>query len=255
MQPERQAAIEAFLTELGFHAPFNFPLYHLALTHSSFTYENRVSPLDNYERLEFLGDAVLKLIVSEYLYERFPDYREGELTKIRAVIVSDAKLAEFAQTIGLGDMMIFGSSEARTGGRRKVSNLACGFESLLGALFLDGKMAEIHAFLSDLLAEEITRVDLDKTKDNYKAVLQEWTQAEGGALPLYKTVNEVGPPHNRRFLVEVMVNDEVVGHGSGKSKKEAQQAAAKMALTVLNQWPTDEGDPNGTEPEPLDGPC
>ena len=230
----RKQQLDELLAYLGMQPTQNHELFHRALTHSSFTYENKLSSLDNYERLEFLGDAVLKLIVSDYLFERFPEYREGDLTKIRAVVVSDAQLAVLAQQLNLAAYMIFGVSEARSGGSKKVSNLACAFESLLGALFLDGHMEGLNLFLRDLLEELITEIDLSKTKDNYKAVLQELTQADGGYLPEYRTVKESGPSHNRIFYVEVLVNGETVGYGSGKSKKEAQQSAAKVALEALN---------------------
>lgn len=237
---ERRAEIDALLTSVHLGTAYQYHLYDQALTHSSYTYENRLSAVENYERLEFLGDAVLKLVVSEYLYERFPDYREGELTKIRAVIVSDAVLADVARKISLGDYMVFGTSEARNNGRNKQSNLACGFEALLGALFMDGKLPEVRKMLIHMLDELITKVDLSKTKDNYKAALQELTQAESGGLPVYRTVKESGPSHNKTFYVEAIVNGEVLGYGSGKSKKEAQQSAAKLALESLNALDEDE---------------
>jgi ribonuclease III len=158
----------------------------------------------------------------------------SRITGIRAVIVSDAVLAEVARQVHLGDYMVFGASEERNNGRNKQSNLACGFEALLGALFLDGKLTEAREMLIRTLDEVITQVDLSKTKDNYKAVLQELTQAESGGLPHYRTVKESGPSHNRTFYVEAVVNGEVLGYGSGKSKKEAQQNAAKVALEALN---------------------
>jgi ribonuclease III len=231
----RQQQLLDLLARLGFSAPNDIDCYDHALTHSSFSYEYRLSPLSNYERLEFLGDAVLKMIASAYLYERFPDYREGQLTKIRAVIVSDAQLAQLANKINLGSVIVFGPSEARNGGFKKVSNLACAFEALLGAFFLDGKMDETKVFLEALLEELVTQVDSSKTKDNFKAVLQELTQADGDGLPLYRTVSETGPSHERLFTVEVLVRHEVVGIGVGKSKKEAQQLAAKQAMAVFNQ--------------------
>lgn len=237
----RLNTLQQFLSSLGLEvSEETLPLYNQALTHSSHTYENKLSSLQNYERLEFLGDAVLKIIISQYLYERFPNYREGELTKIRAVIVSDSVLSTFAQRIGLGDYMVFGPSEAKSGGRHKVSNLACAFESFLGALFLDGQMAFATEFISDLIEDVVTKVDLSKTKDNYKAVLQELTQGEGSGLPEYRTIKEEGPAHNRTFHVEVTINGEVTGIGVGKSKKEAQQMAAKMALKCLDELPEEE---------------
>lgn len=230
----RKRDILALLKSLNIKRPKRYELYDRALTHSSYTYENKLCAVDNYERLEYLGDAVLKLVVSEYLFERFPEYREGELTKIRAVVVSDAKLAEVASQMNLGDYIIFGTSEARSGGRKKASNLACAFEALLGALYLDGKMVEIRTLICDQLESMITEIDMSKTKDNYKAALQELTQSEGGVLPTYRTVRETGPSHNRIFHVEVSINGEMMGMGTGKSKKEAQQQAARQALETLN---------------------
>ncbi|HEY9746784.1 MAG TPA: ribonuclease III [Oculatellaceae cyanobacterium] len=231
---ERKKQILQLLKTLGVKRPKNYTLYDRALTHSSYAYENKLSSVDNYERLEYLGDAVLKLVVSEYLFNRFPDYREGDLTKIRAVVVSDARLADLAREIQLGDYIIFGASEAKSGGRNKNSNLACAFEALLGAMHLDGKQDEVRNFLHARLESLVTEIDMSKTKDNYKAVLQELTQADGGMLPSYRTVRESGPSHNRTFFVEVYINGEMMGCGSGKSKKEAQQAAARQALEVLN---------------------
>lgn len=234
VEKTRKQQILTLLKSLNIKRPKNYELYDKALTHSSFTYENKLSTFDNYERLEYLGDAVLKLVVSEYLFDRFPDYREGELTKIRAVVVSDAKLAEVAKAIGLGDYIIFGASEAKSGGKRKVSNLACAFEALLGAMYLDGKVAELREMMHEQLETLVTEVDMSKTKDNYKAALQELTQSDGGVLPVYRTIKESGPSHNRTFYIEVSISGEVMGIGTGKSKKEAQQQAARQALETLN---------------------
>lgn len=209
-----------------------------ALTHSSYTYENKLESTDNYERLEFLGDAVLKLVVSEYLLELFPHYREGELTKIRSVVVSDAMLSDFARQLNLGDYMVFGPNEAKQGGANKQSSLACCFEALLGALFFTGYFQKAREILHPFLDEEVPRVDLDPTKQNYKATLQEYTQGEGLGLPEYQTVKEQGPSHRRIFTIDVLVAGRVIGSGSGKSKKEAQQAAAQDALD--NLFPVDE---------------
>jgi ribonuclease III len=209
--------------------------FEQALTHSSFSYEHKLSATENYERLEFLGDAVLKLIVSQYLFERFSTYREGELTKIRAVIVSDATLAELAQDLNMGPYLTFGPSEARSGGAKKVSNLACAFEAFFGALFLTGKLAYASQLFESLIGDRVTALDLSKTKSNFKAVLQEVTQRDGAGLPDYETVSERGPAHNRTFEVTVLVNGEVLGKGIGKSKKEAQQEAARLALIALDE--------------------
>ncbi|XVJ50718.1 MAG: ribonuclease III [Vampirovibrio sp.] len=233
LSSERIHNIDQLLDILGL-SPTQAPmLYHQALTHSSYTYENKFADTDNYERLEFLGDAVLKLCISQLLFQRFPQYREGELTKIRAVVVSDATVAELARTLQLGDYMIFGLSEQRSGGAFKTSSLACAFEALLGALFLDGKMAEINDLLNDLMTDIITDIDLNKTKDNFKAVLQEYSQGEALGLPDYETIQESGPSHNRTFHIVVRLNGEILGQGMGKNKKTAQQEAAKEALIAL----------------------
>lgn len=234
LPPQREEEILEFLAGLNIHQPGDLALYDRALTHSSYTYENRLPSHDSYERLEYLGDAVLKLIVSEYLFARFPEYPEGELTKIRAVVVSDAKLALLAQAMDLGQHIVFGSSEGRSGGARKVSNLACAYEALLGAMHLDGHLSEARQLVQSQLEQLVTELDTSKFKENYKAALQELTQAEGSLLPQYRTVKETGPSHNRTFYVEVSVHGEVVGMGSGKSKKEAQQNAARHALETLN---------------------
>lgn len=247
LTPARRAELLVLLEMMGVtplppehpQAPY-LPYYHQALIHSSYSYETNTSGLHNNERLEFLGDAVLKLIISDVLYSRFPHYREGELTKIRAVVVSDATLAELAARLELGHYLIMGHNEARSGGARKSSNLACGLEALLGALYLDGRQEEARALMEALLEDIITEVDLSKTKANFKAVLQEYTQAENLGLPDYVTAKESGPSHRRTFEVQVLIQEEVVGIGTGKTKKEAQQAAARVALIALNQLPENE---------------
>jgi len=206
-----------------------------ALTHSSYTFENKLPPTENNERLEFLGDAVLKLVASEYLFQRFPDYQEGEMTKIRAILISDNVLSKIAENIDLGLYLKLGYHEAKAGGRKRSSTLACAFEALLGALYLDGKMVDIQDLLLKLLADEVTNIDRDATKENYKAVLQEYTQAKDGQLPIYKVVKESGPPHDKTFEIAVEINDQTFGIGTGKSKKEAQQNAAREALLKLEE--------------------
>lgn len=204
-----------------------------SLTHGSYTFENKLSSLENNERMEFLGDAVLKIITSKYLYERFPEYSEGELTKVRSILVSDATLARLAKEIELGKYLNIGFHEEKMGGRNRPSTLACAFEAMLGAFYLDGKIDSLSKFLIPLIEPEVTEIDSSTSKYNYKAILQEHTQAGGGGLPDYRVVTEKGPAHDRTFHVEVYVNEEILGHGTGKSKKEAQQNAAKMALSSL----------------------
>lgn len=231
---KRVAELEEFMDNLNIWCD-DLTLLDRALTHSSYTFENKLASEYNNERLEFLGDAVLKLVSSEYLFQRFPEYQEGELTKIRAILISDNVLSKVANKINIGEYIKLGFHEAKSGGRTRSSNLACAFEALLGALYLDGKMKDIQELLLVLLSEEVTMIDQDATRDNCKAVLQEYTQAKDGSLPVYNVLKEIGPPHDKTFEVEVVVDGKRYGIGSGKSKKEAQQSAAKCALKFIEE--------------------
>jgi ribonuclease-3 len=204
-----------------------------ALTHSSFTFENKLSSLDNNERLEFLGDAVLKLIVSKYLLERFPEYREGDLTQIRSILVSDRILYRIADEMHLGNYIEFGFHEEKMGGRKRPSNIACAFESLLGALYLKGELSELENMLIKLIENEVTIIDESEAKFNYKAILQTYTQAKYNALPIYETISEEGPDHEKTFEIHVIVDNEIIGVGKSQTKKFAQQEAAKEAIIKL----------------------
>jgi len=224
--------IKELLSSIGVDCD-DYDLILQSLTHSSFTFEQKWPSLMSNERLEFLGDSVLKLISSEYLYERFEEYSEGELTKIRASLVSDSTLVKFAKKIKLGKYLLLGFHEEKNGGRERNSTLACAFEALLGALYLEGKFFELQTFLHKIFDEEVTLIDKSTTKSNFKAVLQEHVQSDSLSLPVYKVVKESGPPHNKTFNTEVYVNDLLQGEGKGKSKKEAEQNAAKEALIKL----------------------
>ncbi len=213
--------------------PENLKNFEKALTHSSFTKENDINSLENFERLEFLGDAVLKLCVSEILYKKFPKYSEGELTKIRSVLVSDNTLAQVAKKIKLDKLLILGKREEKTGGRKKSSILACAFEAVLGAYFLDGKYIEISKSLEKIFKSFIKEIDENFEKFNAKAILQEYTQSQNKTTPFYKIVEEKGPQHDKVFVVEVSYMEKTLAKGTGKTKKEAQQDAALLACKKL----------------------
>jgi ribonuclease III len=230
---ERKKELEQFLTEIGITLN-DLTNLSIALTHSSYTYENKLSIKSNNERLEFLGDAVLKLITSDYLYERFPDYTEGELTKIRSVLVSDSTLTKLAKKINLNKYLKLGYHEEKLGGRMRNSNLACAFEAILGSFYRDGKYKEIKQFLIKLMEDEVTAIDKCEAKSNYKAILQEYAQSKGIELPEYKVINEEGPAHDKIFEIIVIMENQNLGIGKGKSKKQAQQDAAKEAVVKLN---------------------
>lgn len=211
----------------------NYYLLEVALTHGSYPFETKNDDIEDNERMEFLGDAVLKLIVSRYLYDRFPDYNEGELTKIRSILVSDNTLANIAAKINLDKYLKIGFHEEKAGGRKRSSTLACAFEALLGAFYLDGKFGSLYYFLTDFIKDEVTEIDNSASKYNYKAMLQEYAQSNGIDIPEYIVIKEEGPAHNKVFIVEVLLENRCLGTGIGKSKKEAHQAAARDAVFEL----------------------
>lgn len=207
--------------------------FEKALTHSSYTRENELKSTENYERLEFLGDAVLKLCISDILYRKFPEYPEGELTKIRSIIVSDNTLAEIAEKTGINKLIALGKQEEKTGGRDRKSIMACAFESILGAYYLSGKYSEISLFLEKAFNPYIEEVDEHFEKFNAKAILQEHTQSVNKKLPEYKIIEEKGPEHDKIFIIEVSFMDEILATGEGKTKKQAEQECAYNACKKL----------------------
>ncbi|MFC1559664.1 ribonuclease III [Candidatus Margulisiibacteriota bacterium] len=209
-------------------------LLNQSLTHSSYAYESREKISDN-ERLEFLGDAVLKLVVSEYLFHKFPERQEGDLTKIRASVISDVTLASVAQRMGIGSFILLGANEKRTGGADRKSNLANSFEALLGAVYLDGGIGKSREMVLRFLTGEIDKVSKEGYIRDFKSALQEFVQKKGWGLPLYRVVNEAGPRHRRIFLMEVVIKGKSMGVGKGPSKKESEQAAAKIALSKVQK--------------------
>lgn len=208
-------------------------LFKAALTHTSYSAENDIS--ENYERLEFLGDAVLKLCVSEILYKTYPEYSEGNLSKIRSIIVSDETLSTLVDKLGLQELIFLGKQEDKMGGRNKQSIKACAFEALLGAFFLNRKFKKIETFLKKNLKELIKEVDKNFDKYNSKEVLQEYTQGLTKTLPEYRVVKEEGPAHNKIFTVEVSYQGKILSNGVGKTKREAEKEAAYIALKKLKE--------------------
>ena len=204
-----------------------------AFTHPSYTKEQDLSSLENYERLEFLGDAVLKLVSSKLLYKKYADFDEGELSKIRSILVSDAILADLARKIGLDKKMILGEGEEHTGGRERESNIACTMEAVFGAYFLDGKIEYVEKFLDENLIPLSDEIEEHFAKYNAKAVLQEYTQQETKELPIYNTIDVSGPNHKPVFKIEVIYRGKTLAIGEGHSKKEAQQDAAYKACVKL----------------------
>jgi len=205
-------------------------LLELALTHRSHTGQTDSPRSASNERLEFLGDAVLDLCVSRHLYERFPDKKEGELTKLKSIIVSGPFLVQLANNIGLGEHLHLSESEARTGGRQRPSILEDAFEALLGALYLDGGLVVAEAFVQRNILDGLDLGQASRDNRNYKSQLLELSQSRGQDNPVYEVVEEVGPDHNKFFVVEVLVDGQALGRGTGASKKKAEQEAARVAL-------------------------
>jgi ribonuclease-3 len=203
-----------------------------ALTHSSFANEHGMKKIQNNERLEFLGDAVLEILTSEFLYGKYPDRLEGELTKFRASIVCEPTLAEFAREIKLGDFLLLGKGEDSSGGRKRDSVLSDTVEALLGAIYLDGGLEAARVFIYRTLLKD---VEARKRFVDSKTHLQEYIQQISDIAIDYQVVAETGPDHNKNFHVQVVHDGKVIGLGEGRSKKAAEQRAAFDALIKLEK--------------------
>jgi ribonuclease-3 len=212
----------------------NISLLEQALVHSSYVNENPgLAPTSN-ERLEFLGDAVLGLAVAERLYQDFPQFTEGQMTRLRAALVRRETLARMAQAIGLGDHLCLGKGEETSGGRQKPVNLAGAIEAVIGAIFLDQGLARAKDFTLRLLEADLQKAVTRGDIMDYKSELQELIQAREQQTPTYHVIESTGPEHDKRFTVEVKVGDALLGRGSGKSKKAAESEAARAALEKLH---------------------
>jgi len=233
-QSEEQSSLESpqefnHRIGLGFK---NQVLLTRALTHRSYINENPHALEDN-ERLEFLGDAVLDFIVGAWLYHHYPEMTEGELTLVRTALVRTEQLAEFARQIDLGKAIRLGQGEIISGGRRRNALLCAGFEALMGGLYLDQGIEAVEFFFEPYLSRAVDKIMIGGHPRDPKSLLQEWTQARGLEPPEYQTIKEAGPDHEKFFTVEVIVKDLVTGVGEGYSKREASKQAAKQALEKL----------------------
>lgn len=219
--------VAELVARIGFDPGVAPALWQQALTHKS------AEGQPHFERLEFLGDAVLKLVVSDWLFERYPDLPEGEMTKVRARAVSDETLARVALTLNLGEYLILGPAEKRNRGKTKVGTLASSLEAILGAIYTVHGYAAANGFLNDYLGPEFATSIAVGGQDNYKALLQEYTQQRYKSVPDYRLAAEVGPEHDRYYDMEVWVAGERLGGGRGRSKKAAEQVAAAEALAAI----------------------
>lgn len=210
-------------------------LYELALRHASLVRHKKNRHLKSNERLEFLGDAVLGLAAAEYVYGRFPDKNEGFLTRLRAKLVNKRALADYAETISMQHLLEMSDDMDRQGGRLNPSMLANAFEALLGALYLDHGFVPARQFVVATIARTVNLGEVAERRENYKSLLLEHAQARRWAQPTYRVLSEQGPGHQREFLVEVFIGEESYGTGQGRSKKTAEQRAAKSALKYLEK--------------------
>ena len=201
-----------------------------AMYHSSYANEHRSLGIRSNERLEFLGDAVLGVVSADFLYREHPDLPEGELTRIRAALVCEEGLHEVAQQLGLGEYLCLGKGEEAGGGRHRPSILADATESVFAAVYLDGGMESARALIHRVLLNKEWTPNVKERRVDSKTLLQELVQRRSGQELHYELMGETGPDHNKTFMVEVFLNGESIGCGSGRSKKDAEQAAAKAAL-------------------------
>ncbi len=221
-----------FQNELGLSFSRVSPLEQ-AFVHRSYLNENPLFSQPSNERLEFLGDALLNFIVAEKLYEEFSDQPEGTLTEIRASLVCRDTLAELASSLNLGDRLLLGQGEEMNGGRSRPSNLANAMEALIGAIYLEQGLDAARTFVLEQLEPHLEETKAGQIIPNYKAMLQEYVQGEGRPTPVYRLVEASGPDHDRRFTAEILVEGEALGTGEGKSKKAAENQAARAAWARL----------------------
>jgi len=206
-----------------------------ALTHRSFVNEHEHENLRNNESLEFLGDAVLGFLISSRIFRRYPELTEGELSKIKAYLVSAANLIRLAESIHLGEFVRLSRGEEKTGGRTKRAIIVDAYEAVIGAIYLDGGVEAASAFVGGQIEGFLNGLDLKQlTYGDFKSALQEQLHNLGCPEPVYRVVDEIGPDHRKVFVVQVIIHGEVVAESSGTTKKEAQQAAARIALESLH---------------------
>lgn len=227
-------ALDDYLTQVGLTLR-DRALLDTALVHRSFAHESWETPLESNERLEFLGDAVLNFLTARYLFETYPDKSEGELTSLRAAVVRESALAQFARRLGIGNALRLGKGVEQSGGRERDSLLSDGFEALIGAIFLDGGVDAAICFWTPFLETEVRGIVERGLSLDERTRLQERMQGERNQTPQYRTVGAEGPDHNRRFTIEVWAGDELLGTGDGSSKQAAAQAAARAALEHLDR--------------------
>lgn len=204
-----------------------------AFTHKSYANEKYKTKYNDNERLEFLGDSVLGIVISRILYDDYPNENEGFLTRCKSQLVSGAMLGRIARELKIGSFLLLGKGEESSGGRRHTSNLLCALEALIGAIYLDGGLKPSFKFISHTFKPQIQLVKEGKGLKDYKSILQQLVLKRHKTIPSYKTISEIGPDHKKHFIIEVQILGKRYGVGSGPNKKSAEQASAKEALASL----------------------
>ncbi len=231
---KRLEKVRTFAAEQGIPV-HNVELLNRALTHTSYANEHREEHVHDNERLEFLGDAVLDLVIGEYLFLKYPEWTEGELTRAKASVVCESALAPRSEFFRVGEYLLLGRGEEQTGGRTRASILADAFEAIIGAVYIDTSYEQAAAFILTHLQMYLDRIDAGNYTHDYKTDLQELVQAKGETEIRYQLEHDEGPDHDKTFYMGVYINGEQYGTGTGKSKKEAAQQAAREALTALQE--------------------
>ena len=232
LPPEQEKRIQKLQGIIGTSIDNPF-IYIRALRHRSTLADEKFSSIDSYERLEFLGDAVLDLIVTEIIFDLFPNENEGFLTKLRAKLVKGNTLAMYAKKLELNSLMLLGERVRGQGIKESQSVLSDLFEALVGALYLDLGYKPTSKFVRNVIEQQVDFDQIVNTLDNYKSLLLEFAQAEQMEIPTYEVISESGPGHDKTFEVRVLVDNKEMGQGKGKSKKAAEQKAARMALRKM----------------------
>lgn len=229
---QRKTRLEKLLLQLNIKEEIDLNLLDQALTHPSYIFEGRGVSKTHNQRLEFLGDAVVGLVIGQYLYENYPQKTEGELTKMRATVVCEASLFQGAKSMGIGEFLLMGRGEEQMGGAGRPSNLADSFEAFMGALYLCLGLEKVRHVILNVLKEIIEHAASGDFGD-FKTKLQEYIQRDHNSNLSYKILQEEGPDHAKKFWAAVYLNEEELARGKGNTKKEAEQMAAKLALSNL----------------------
>jgi ribonuclease-3 len=224
--------IQAFQNIIGVQFK-NEQLLHQALTHRSYLNERPDAGLEDNERMEFLGDAILDFVTADVLYHKYPEMAEGELTRLRSALVRTEALAELAQGCRIGEVIYIGRGEEHSGGRHRTNNLCRAFEAVIGAIYIDQGIDVVREFITHQLKQLEDRAINEAIHKDARSRLQEWSQAHLSLTPIYRTRSTSGPDHNKEFLIEVMIGDRVIASGTGHSKQNAAQAAAQAALDLI----------------------